>query len=140
MLPVSDRTMLVLIPKAAVGQVWPLASPYLDKAVKAGSLQRLEEWLGDCIGGGKQLWVVWADEKCHGAGVTSLTETPDGKTCVIDGFAGKEWAASLPVLEEWATAQGCSRVRVYGRIGWMKQLKDYAVTGVILDRKLSHGF
>lgn len=135
--------MLVLIPRGHVPQVWPLAVPYLDKAVKAGSLQRLEEWLGECISGAKQLWFVWADEKCLGAGVTSLIDTPEGKTCLIDGFAAtdgaKLWEASLPVVEQWATAQGCQRVRVYGRVGWMKHLKGYAVKGVILDRNLPHG-
>jgi hypothetical protein len=136
--------MLVLIPKAAVAQVWGLAAPYLDKAVKAGAMQRTDEWLGEAINGHKQLWLVWSDDdKCLGAGVTSLCETPQGKTCVIDGFGakdgGKLWRDALPVLEAWALSQQCEHVRVYGRIGWMNQLKGYAVKGVILDRTLPHG-
>jgi hypothetical protein len=137
---------LVLIPRGHVAHAWPLAVPFLDKAVKAGSLQRLEEWLGECINGAKQLWLVWLPSEtgeCQGAGVTSLIDTPEGKTCVIDGFAakdgGKLWQASLPVVEQWATSQGCQRIRVYGRIGWMKHLQGYAVKGVILDRNLPHG-
>jgi hypothetical protein len=130
---------LVLIPRGHVPQVWGLAAPYLDKAVKAGALQSLEEWRGECINGGKQLWFVWANETCHGAGVTSLCETPQGRTCIIDGFGaktGSQWLATLPVLEQWAKSQGCVCVRLYGRVGWAEKLKDYALKGVILDKDL----
>jgi hypothetical protein len=134
-------TALYLIPQPAVREVWGLAAPYLDKAEKrGGAMQTVAEWREDCAAGRKQLWFVWADERCDGAGVTYLTETPEGKTCVIDGFAARDgykaWKASMPTLEAWAFTQGCQRVRVYGRVGWMKALKDYALKGVILDKEL----
>jgi hypothetical protein len=132
---------LVLIPQPAVREVWALAAPYLDRAEKAGALQSVAEWREECAAGAKQLWFVWSDDDfCEGAGVTYLTEAPDGKTCIIDGFAAKDghkaWKASMPTLEAWAFTQGCKRVRIYGRVGWMKALKDYAVKGVILDKEL----
>ena len=133
--------MLVLIPQAAVLDAWGLAAPYLDRAVKAGALQSLEDWRSDCVTGAKQLWLLWSEQaSCDGAGLTSLTGTPQGKTCIIDAYGGRRGAsdfnALLPTLEAWAKAQGCQRVRVYGRIGWMEKLNGYALKGVILDRGL----
>lgn len=131
---------LYLIPTPAVREVWGLAAPYLDKAEKrGGALQTVAEWREECAAGRKQLWVVW-DDNCEGAGVTYLADTPRGLTCVIDGFAARDgakaWETSLPVLEAWAKTQGCRRVRVYGRVGWMENLKGYALKGVILDKDL----
>jgi hypothetical protein len=135
-----EQDMLILIPKTAVPQVWGLASPYLDRAVKAGSTQSTDEWLMDCINAQKQLWLVWSQgDTCEGAGVTGLIETPQGKTCIIYGFGaktGSDWMSTLPVLEDWAKSEDCARVRVYGRVGWTEKLKDYALKGVILDRTL----
>lgn len=139
-------SQLVLIPQAHVAQAWPLAEPYLDKAAKAGGMQGVNHWLGDCLHGRKQLWAIWVPSqtgeesgKVQGAGVTSLTETLEGLTCIISGFGaerGSSWFETLPVLEDWARSQGCVRTRVYGRTGWVEKLKGYALKGVILDRTL----
>jgi len=132
-------TQAILMPVSHVAQAWPLAVPFLSKAEKAGALQSVAEWMRDCLNGTKQLWLLWAQDQCHGAGITSLIEAPQGKTCVIDGFAaqtGSAWLPTLEVVEAWARSQGCVRVRVYGRVGWTEKLKDYALKGVILDRKL----
>lgn len=132
-------TALYLIPRGHVAQTWPLVAPYLDQASKAGALQSVEEWLGDCLHDRVQLWVLWVDETCQGAGITSLVETPHGRTCIINGFAaktGSEWLPTLEVIEAWAKSQGCVKVRVYGRVGWTEKLKGYALKGVILDRVL----
>jgi hypothetical protein len=130
---------LVLIPRGHVAQTWPLAAPFLDKAANAGVMQGTEDWLGDCLHDRAQLWVVWDDDKCDGAGLTQLVETPQGRLCIIARFGattGSQWLATLPVLEQWAKSQGCVCVRLYGRVGWAEKLKDYALKGVILDRKL----
>jgi hypothetical protein len=138
---------LVLIPRAHVAQTWPLAVPYLTKAERAGAMQGVEDWLGDCLHDRAQLWMVWAEVlsetgtqgRCDGAGLTQLVETPQGRTCIIARFGaktGSDWLATLPVLEAWAKSQGCVCVRLYGRVGWAEKLKDYALKGVILDRKL----
>lgn len=130
---------LVLIPQGSVAQVWGLAAPFLDKASRAGAMQSVDQWRADCISGARQLWLIWTGETCNGAGITFLSDTPRGRTCVIDGFGartGSQWHATLPVVEAWAKSQDCVRVRVYGRVGWTEKLKDYALKGVILDRSL----
>lgn len=131
---------LVLMPAGHVAEVWPLAQPFLSRAEQRGAaMQRHEEWLGECINGEKQLWLVWGDDKAQGAVVTYLCQPPRGKTCVIDAFGaltGSDWHPLLSVIEAWAKTQKCNRVRVYGRVGWTEKLKDYALKGVILDKEL----
>jgi hypothetical protein len=135
-------SQLYLIPTQAVREVWGLAAPFLDKAEKrGGAMQTVAEWREECATGRKQLWFVWEDDadRCDGAVVTKLIDTPTGKTCVIDAFGadrGATWFPLLATLEEWAKTQDCTRCRVYGRIGWTDKLKDYALKGVILDKEL----
>jgi hypothetical protein len=40
----------------------------------------------------------------------------------------------LEGLESHAKAEGCAAMRVYGRRGWGKLLKDYRVTRVLLEK------
>jgi hypothetical protein len=133
---------LYLIPTPAVREVWGLAAPYLDKAEKRGrAMNTVAEWRQDCVNGKKQLWFVWAEhqDRCDGAVVTYLTQSPRGKTCVIDAFGAapqSDWPPLLATLEAWAKTQECTSVRIYGRIGWMEKLKDYAIKGVILDKDI----
>lgn len=135
-------TALYLIPTPAVREVWGLAAPFLDRAEKrGGAMQTVAEWREECAAGKKQLWFVWEEtaDRCDGAVVTYLCQTPQGKTCVIDAFGadrGSEWFPLLATLEEWAKTQACARVRVYGRVGWTEKLKGYALKGVILDKDL----
>lgn len=130
---------LYLIPQPAVREVWGLAAPFLDKAEKrGGAMQTVAEWREECAAGRKQLWFVW-DDRCAGAVVTYLSQTPRGKTCVIDAFGaevGSDWMPLLATLEAWAATQECKTVRVYGRVGWTEKLKGYALKGVILDKDI----
>jgi hypothetical protein len=138
----ADATQLVLIPQPHVAQTWPLARPYLAQAAMRGrSMQDAEEWLGECINDAKQLWLLWDEQeaKCRGAVVTYLTRSPSGMTCVINAFgaeSGTPWPPLLSVLEDWARTQNCTRIRIYGRVGWTEKLPNYALKGVILDRNL----
>lgn len=100
----------------------------------------LSEWQADAEAGRAQIWLVWSDkDTCQGAGLTHLMNTPMGKVCVITAFGadrGVDWGAHLVTVEQWAASQECSKVRVYGRVGWVEKLKGYALKGAILDRNL----
>lgn len=135
--PSSAR--LILVPPEIVDETWTLARPYLDRAAAAGTLETSEDWRRAVLADDAQLWIVWTDDdRCVGAGITYLVGAQG--VCVIAGFGadnGGHWKRSLPVVEQWAKTQGCNRVRIFGRVGWMDRLKDYAVKGVILDKELA---
>ena len=130
------RVRLAMVTPDVVPKLWPIVEPFLKAAEAENSLQAVNEWLGDCINGNAQLWVVVSDvDTVEGAGVTSLVESPHGKLCVINAFGAKRGNDTLlETVETWAKSEGCQRVRIYGRIGWMQRLKNYKPIGVILDR------
>ena len=39
-------------------------------------------------------------------------------------------------IEAYAKAEGCACVRIYGRKGWARVLKDYQVEQIVLERQL----
>ena len=39
-------------------------------------------------------------------------------------------------IEGWARAEGAALVRIYGRKGWARVLKNYHVSNVVLERRL----
>ena len=140
--PASDA-QLILIPERLVAETWSVAVPFLERAAAASGMLNVDDWRAACVTADKQLWLAWSEDelRCYGAGVSYLTQTPGGKVCVIDGFSAVDghrlWKRSLPVLEAWAISQGCTRVRVYGRVGWGRHLPQYACKGVVLERWLS---
>jgi hypothetical protein len=132
------RVRLAMVPEHMISAIWPVALPFLKAAEEEGSLQAVNDWLGDCINGKAQLWVVVSDvDTVEGAGVTRLVGAPGGKLCIIEAFGAKRGNDELlGTVERWAKDEGCNMMRVYGRLGWMRRLKDYRPTGVILDRTL----
>jgi hypothetical protein len=46
------------------------------------------------------------------------------------------WLDLLGGIEEWAKAEGAALVRIYGRPGWVRMLRNYQVSNVVLERRL----
>lgn len=70
--------------------------------------------------------------------VTQLRDEPTGLICCIWLAAG-ELAPLLAKHEEvlaWARAQGCDRMRIVGRRGWLRTLPAYKEVGVVMETEL----
>jgi GNAT superfamily N-acetyltransferase len=82
------------------------------------------------------LWLAVDDEaRVHGAGVTEL----DGDVCVIAAWGSDDQGSCGPLLatiEQFAKAEGCKAVRIYGRAGWQRRLTEYRVKAIIMERPL----
>jgi hypothetical protein len=71
--------------------------------------------------------------------VTAVSVANDVKRCsiTVGGRARSEWLHMLRELEAYARAEGCASMRIVGRKGWMRELPDYALRAVILEKELS---
>ncbi|WP_342712175.1 hypothetical protein AAFG13_12535 [Bradyrhizobium sp. B124] len=49
----------------------------------------------------------------------------------------KRWLPLLDGIEAYARDEGCVRVRIYGRKGWLRVLDRYREKHVILDKDLA---
>lgn len=99
--------------------------------------------IAGCLEGRMQLWAASCLERgLLGAAVTAINLTSSGrKYCVILYLAGRRaWPAMrglLGELEDWARAEGCQRLELFGRPGWRRALEPfgYAQVPAIVMRK-----
>ena len=128
---------LVLIPPEHVAKVWKLGAEFIEAATREAE-QSPELLKQLCEENKAQLWFAWSD-CCEAAAVTEIATTPQGVKCVITALGGRNssrWFGYLDELEAWAKRQGCNGMRIYGRKGWARKLRDYRVTRLILDKEL----
>lgn len=135
----TQASELFLVPARAVPSIWPLAHDYLVEACKSrGGEYTAEMLLDECFTGNSQLWLAWSDERgCESACVTGIL--PHCKVCLIKACGGKNrdnWLFMLDEIEAWAKTQGCMTMRLFGREGWSRVLKDYRKTRVVLDKEI----
>jgi hypothetical protein len=74
-----------------------------------------------------QLWAWVEKDTIVAAAITSIVIYPLKKVCLIQlagGSAMSEWK-NESLIEDWATAHGCTEMEIYGRRGWLRALKDW---------------
>lgn len=88
----------------------------------------------------RQLWGYQSD-RITGIAVTQIIETPRGKCCewyavISDGGTAEQFAQVKAEIERWAKSVGCRYMRLQGRRGWLKRMKDYRQTGVVMEKEI----
>ena len=133
----ADCTLLC-IPPDRVAEFLPHARPFLERAAARSGETAAADVEADVAAGRALLWIVWGNEQCVVAVlVTQLIKTAAGLVCVLLSCAGSDlprWQGFLAAIERYAAQEQCVAVRIYGRKGWMRVLKNYRVPRVILER------
>src|SRR5512139_3544492 len=120
-----------------VAAVWPLFRDSFEKPIKKFGVRQLGDIERDVLEGRDQLWVAY-EGSVKGAVTTALV----GDACEIVVGAGKiECLPLLVVIEQYGRKQNKRVMRIIGRKGWQRILKDYAAVGsmgkaVVLERLL----
>lgn len=134
---------LICVDPERVHEIWPLAEPLLRRAIERTGLSAFREIERDIRCGNALLWLAVEDEGSEitilAAASTRLQGTDAGKVCVVTACAGKQmsrWLSLIGRIEEFAKNEGCNRVRIYGRKGWLRALDGYVQRHVILDKEL----
>lgn len=85
------------------------------------------------LAGDQLLWLAISDH-IEAAATTHLSRG----VCTLVACSGHQmerWMPLLARIESYAKAEGC-KMRIYGRVGWQRVLKNYRVEHVILERAL----
>jgi hypothetical protein len=129
---------LICVDPKRVHEIWPHVAELIRTAVKRTNLSHTADIEYDTLHGDGLLWIAW-DETIKAAATTSLIRTDRDKVCILTACAGEDMQLWLPLLgkiEAYAKAEGCACVRIYGRKGWARVLKDYQVEQIVLERQL----
>jgi hypothetical protein len=135
----SASASLYCIPPQLAREIWPLVRDRLYAAVRRTDLSHSVDIARDVLHGDGVLWLACEGEEIEAAAVTLLTRTDRHLVCLITALGGSNMESWLPLLseiEDWARSEGAALVRVMGRPGWGRVLKNYHVSNVVLERAL----
>jgi hypothetical protein len=130
---------LVCVDPQRVGEFWSHVSPLLKAACCRTKLNAFADVEADILAGRSLLWLAWNGRTVESAAATILDNTEIGKVCIITVCGGSDMRRWLPLInqiENYAKAEGCGRVRIYGRKGWLRVLDGYEEKHVIMDKKV----
>jgi hypothetical protein len=134
---------LVCVGPADARDVLPLIASRIRAAIRRTGLSDAGTIESDLACGRALLWLALGgteeDVTVDAVATTRLELTDAGQVCVITACEGKNMALWLPLIrgiEHYAKAEGCRCVRIFGRKGWLRVLKDYRQTHVIIDKEL----
>lgn len=130
---------LVCIDPKRVREVWPRAKHLIEAAANRTGLTPFCDIEDAVLCGDDLLWLVWNGETIEAAATTQLVSRPDKPVCVLTACGGEDmrrWLHLFQKIENYAKAEGCSCVRIYGRKGWSRMLEHYTVKHVVLERPL----
>jgi hypothetical protein len=127
-------------------KLWPVVAPLLEKAVElSGGVTTLAEEYQALINLKKQLWAIITEDggakTISAAGITSLQKFPSGlQVANIEMLGGenmKAWFSLKEKFEEWAKKdEGCTKVRLYARKAWARNLPDYKLAAYVMEKPL----
>lgn len=129
---------LVCVPPADVSKVWPLARQLIKTAIERTNLSEFSDIEAQVLSGDQLLWLALSDH-VEAAATTHLVKTGGKPVLIVTACSGHQrerWLALRHRVEAYAKAEGCSCVRLYGRKGWERELKDYRVEYVIMEKVL----
>lgn len=130
---------LVCVDPEKINEIWPHVEPLLKPAMVRSGEMFMADLLRSLCDKRMLLWLAWDGAEIVGTCVTELSETINGRICVIVAMGGKDrkrWIHFTKQLEGFALAEKCRAMRLYGRRGWKRVLRDYRETRVILEKEL----
>lgn len=129
------------IPSAEIDAVWPLAEPLIAAACRrGGNKDTADDFRAGLNARDLQLWLAW-DGEIVALAVTEIVCHPRKRCCrirICTGRARAGWQHYLPVIENWAEAQGCAAMELIARPGWSRLLakQGYATTHLFCEKEL----
>ncbi len=127
------------IPSKEVDFYWHEALPLLAPAIESNGNHTAESILIGLKRAQLQLWCAFDQDKMIMAGITEIADYPKVRQCLLFLCGGKRmdlWLEALPYVEQWAKEQGCRKVLISGRRGWLRALKGYTERSIVIERDI----
>ena len=136
-------TNLIQFSKEEIDKVWPLAKELVHKAcIRAGGFISEEHIKEHCKQGTMQLWLATTeDNEVLCVGVTEIRKYPNYSVCdakIVTGKRYKEWFDQIDKVAEWAKEQGCKKMEIFSRPGYVPlfKKKGYVATHIQVEKEL----
>lgn len=140
MAPTGASADIACIAPAQLDEVWPHVAHLIRKACNKTGLSDFHQLERALFNVEALLWVAGVDVEITAAAVTQVSRCNAHKFCTIVACGAQArmdlWLPLLREIDAYAKQQGCAAMRIFGRRGWRRVLKDYELTGYILERTL----
>ena len=138
----ASSVELICVDPARIHEVWPHVRALLEKACRRTGLNAFAEFEADILAGRSLVWLAWNGSAIEAAAATALINSDLGKVCVITLCAGRgmpRWLKLMERIEAYAHEEGCARLRICGRKGWLRVLAGFGAKYVVMDKELTRG-
>ena len=135
----SASAELSCVKPADVEKIWPHVSHLIAIAMERGGMGRFDDVERDVLGNNAYLWLAIDGSSVLATAVTKVTAEQDHRLCTIvacGGHAWDRWGALIEGLERYARAEGCKRIEICGRPGWLKRLPGYRLAKIVIQKEL----
>lgn len=115
-----------------IEEYWPAARQLIRTAIEHENLSDFYLIEKEVLEGDQLLWIA----HCNGIEAAATTRL-SRNVCTIVACSGhhmERWQHLLGLIESYARAEKCKCVRLYGRKGWERVLKDYRVEHVVMEK------
>jgi hypothetical protein len=130
---------LLAVPPELAAQGWERGREFVYAACARSEISDPELIKLDVLNARALLWLACDGTNVVGAGVTQLFTQAGKKVCEIVSWGARDQKRCAPLLrdiENFARAEECNLVRLVGRKGWAKHMKDYSAKAVVLEKAL----
>lgn len=135
----ADTTLYRLEPEQ-IDAFWDVVEEPIAQALERDGLygpEHVREWLAKGL---MHLWIAGdADKGVVGLALVEELQHPREKVVkfwLCTGHDRKRWLFHMKQIETWAKERGCTRSIADARKGWAKELSDYRLTHVVLEKRL----
>lgn len=121
--------IITLVPTEHVGEFWPTAQPFIEKALEANpGYYRMVDVLDKILHEMEALWAVLDDDgTCQACFTTTINQYPLCRRLTVHHVGGDyldEWQDDCwEILASYAKDTGCSGIDAYGRDGWRSRAR-----------------
>ena len=123
----SSGDVIAGVPRDMIPDAWPLVADRIACVIDNFSHgeETLEEIHEELLSGKAQLWVIG---QMRAVVVTQIGEAVPAPICTIaycHGLGIEDWAEDfIAMISEWAKGHGAGKLRIVGRPGWAKVLRE----------------
>ena len=122
-----DMIFVSPVPIEDVGKVWDKCKPYLSQATdRSGGRETILTLYSKIKAGTSTLWIMMVDNKIIASATTEVTQYQNLNVSFLGGSDMNVWLPEfINQLKIYAKHNHCSKIELFGRKGWLRELKPF---------------